>query len=142
MGGTVLSSHGPRWTRAQFRAAFPVFGITPGPPARRVKSRLLTFPITPVAAPEALWQALRDFLIPVVQVPNGVDGYGSLCRAGEFHRSGNPQRQGVAEARRRLQSDGEDVRSDCEGTRLDTGTIRRCHDRRCARRGLLHVAHA
>src|SRR6266481_9117349 len=49
------------------------------------------------------------------------DDYGNLCRAGEVHRSGTPQREGVTEASRCLQRNGEDVQSDCEGHRVDTG---------------------
>src|SRR5258705_10865854 len=119
MGGTLLSSHRPRWARAQLRAAFAVFGIA-RPPTRQDKSRPLTFPIEPVALPQVLWQARP---LPVVQSPNREDDHGNLCRAGEFHRAGNSQRQGVAEARGSLQGNGEDVRSDSEGNCLDTAAI-------------------
>src|SRR5207248_850564 len=122
-GNATFISPTPMGTSSASRGLCGLRHSSPSP-TRQNKSRPLTFPIKPVAVLQVLWQASRATSSSYLyRVLTGEDGHGSLCRAGEFHGPGNPQRQGVTEARGSLQSDGEDVRSDSERNPLDTRPI-------------------
>src|SRR4051794_27734873 len=63
-------------------------------------------------------------------MPSMEDSHANLHHPLEVHGSGSSQREGLSQAGRSIQGDGEEARCDREGHLLDARTVRRCNHHR------------